>query len=491
MRLNSFFKASALVFLAAAIPQTVLAHAFGQTYTLPVPLWLFLWSAAAAVIVSFLIFGIFVNKKAAQSKPLLTSRVINSGWLAPARIISVALFILTITAGYIGSQEPYLNFNVPFFWLIFMLGLTYSIAIFGDFWPFINPIKNIIEWIEGLTKTKFTGVESYPGKLGYYPALLFFFFIIWLELLSDGIGIVPRNLSFILITYVNLNILFAYWYGKEAWFKYGEFFSVFFRMLGKVAPVEFSNRRINLRWPFSGLIKGKADHFSLLLFILFMLSSTGFDGFRETAIWGEFVTNLSKWLNPQLINAICLILSPFILLAIYLVFIWLMKLMAGSNKKVGDLALVFSFSLIPIAVFYNVAHYFPMLLIQGQTMISLVSDPLGLGWNLFGTADYQLDIRIIDAATVWYSQIALIIIGHIAAVYVAHMEALQVFSKNTLLSQLPILGLMVFYTVISLWIIAQPIAVEAAKESSKNAEFSQNLEGLRQPPPPERPGVQP
>ena len=50
-------------------------------------------------------------------------------------------------------------------------------------------------------------------------------------------------------------------------------------------------------------------------------------------------------------------------------------------------------------------------------IVSLVSDPLGWGWNLFGTADLEPRYGIVGAGFVWYSQVALIVAGHVIAVY--------------------------------------------------------------------------
>lgn len=59
----------------------------------------------------------------------------------------------------------------------------------------------------------------------------------------------------------------------------------------------------------------------------------------------------------------------------------------------------------------------------------------------------------------WYSQVALIVAGHVIAVYLAHAVALRLHGDSKLArrSQYPILVLMILYTVSSLWIISQPI----------------------------------
>ena len=123
------------------------------------------------------------------------------------------------------------------------------------------------------------------------------------------------------------------------------------------------------------------------------------------------------------------------------------------------MAKAFVFSLIPIALAYNFAHFLSFLLIQGQQIIPLVSDPFGVGWDLFGTADYVINIRITNARFIWFFSVAVIVVGHMLAVYLAHVRAMVLYGKRSLVfkSQLPMLGLMVFYTTVSLWIISRPI----------------------------------
>jgi len=60
---------------------------------------------------------------------------------------------------------------------------------------------------------------------------------------------------------------------------------------------------------------------------------------------------------------------------------------------------------------------------------------------------------------VWYASLALIVSGHVIAVWIAHFQAGRFFPdrRNALRSQAPMLALMIGYTALSLWILAQPI----------------------------------
>ena len=83
----------------------------------------------------------------------------------------------------------------------------------------------------------------------------------------------------------------------------------------------------------------------------------------------------------------------------------------------------------------------------------------GSGWDIFGTGDYTLNISIINARILWFLSAGLIVLGHVLAVYLAHHVGIRTFSDgaSAMASQYPLLTPMVLYTIISLWIIAQPI----------------------------------
>ena len=135
-----------------------------------------------------------------------------------------------------------------------------------------------------------------------------------------------------------------------------------------------------------------------------------------------------------------------------------MKQFSKTSLSPETVAKLFATYLLPIAIGYHIAHYFSYLIIQGQILILLISAPFGFNWNLFGTAYYTLNISILNAKFAWFLGISAIVIGHIFAVIISHVIALNNFNKNQALkSQYPMLILMILYTIFSLWIIAQPI----------------------------------
>jgi hypothetical protein len=136
---------------------------------------------------------------------------------------------------------------------------------------------------------------------------------------------------------------------------------------------------------------------------------------------------------------------------------WFGKQAADTGFTASVVACSFVLTLVPIAVAYHLSHYFSLLLTAGQFVIPLASDPFGWGWNLFGTARYKVNLAIVSPYVFWYSAVTMIVLGHVIAVYLAHMAALRLFGRHALVGEVPMLLLMVAYTTLSLWILAQPI----------------------------------
>jgi len=478
-----------LVGLALLLPGAAQAHSFGKLYNLPVPFWMYVYGAAAALLLSFLVVGFFVSahrgSQHRRSHDLTRAswiRVLRNLRVMPAlRGLSVFILLLCIATGFFGNGDPYRNFSMTFFWVIFVLGFSYLSALFGDLYAAINPWQVIADALGRVFKHYTQGRWRYPVALAYWPALAIYMGFIWIELFMFNR---PSTLAKMLTAYTVLNLVGVWSIGRTAWFRYCEFFSVFLRLLAKMSPFDYTpaqngeGSQLRLRAPFVGLLETRAEHFSLLLFVLFMLSSTAFDGLHATAPWFKlFWADPYNVLTPLLggkpiafyamlrpcyvaLQALCLFLSPFLYLGAYLLFIAMAKWITRSPIPLRELALDFAFSLLPIALVYNVTHYFTLILTQGVKIVSLLSDPFGWGWNLFGTADLYRAPFLPAMGLVWHSQVGLILFGHIVSVYLAHLEALRVFPSRTkaVLSQIPMLFLMVAFTAAGLWILAQPIS---------------------------------
>lgn len=458
------------------------AHSFGQSYTLPVPFWMYGWASVAALAVSFLIAAIFMRKgAAAESRSAVVSDTVVIKWLlATGQALVLALLLLCIATGLWGHPNAYANLNMTLFWIIFVLAFAYLSTLLGGLYAALNPWRSISLLLGKIFQPFAKGLFQYNNqRYGYWPAILLYMGFIWVELFG---GTKPLTLSYYLIGYSGINVVGSLLWGAKSWFHFGELFSVFLRMMSLASPLyvrrnQLEQWQFKCRWPFAALLNHRADHGSLVLFILFMLSSTAYDGLHETVTWLRlFWSNILPVLDPETINSGLrviithrswyvayqwsgLFLSPFLYLTAYWLALWGGRKLAGSDIAMKILSLRFAYSLLPIALVYHVTHYYTLLMTQGIKVIPLLSDPFGLKWNLFGTANWFRFNIIPDVSTVWHVQVVTIVIGHIISVYIAHVEALRLFGdhRRATLSQLPMLVLMMAFTTVGLWILAQPI----------------------------------
>jgi hypothetical protein len=213
---------------------------------------------------------------------------------------------------------------------------------------------------------------------------------------------------------------------------------------------------------------------SAVAVVLLMLASVTFDGLAETPLWAGFldwVVRSQELRAPllklqgagidllALLRTLGLVVMPLVFAAAYALFVALTAAAAGEEISPRRVAGSFVLTLVPIAFAYHLAHYFSFLLLAGQLIIPLLSDPFGFGWNLFGTANHTIDIGIVSMKTIWWVAVAAIVVGHLYAVYLAHVMALRLFTgeRAAIRSQIPLMVLMVCYTMVSLWILSQPI----------------------------------
>jgi hypothetical protein len=201
-----------------------------------------------------------------------------------------------------------------------------------------------------------------------------------------------------------------------------------------------------------------------LLFVAVMLGSTSFDGFSRSSGWTDFMADVRAELadsSQRTIDLVTMLVSVAGLLALVAVILATYLAAVVAAERLGRIgrSLVpdFVLPLVPIAAAYLAAHYFTQFVITGQFLVPLVSDPFGRGWDLFGTADFAPDLAIVDPETVWYVQVGSLVVGHVAGLAVAHDRAVAIFParRAALEAQLPMLALMVLYTLGGMWLLTR------------------------------------
>lgn len=465
--------------IALTLAPPVCAHFFVQSYSLPIPFWMYAFGAVGALLLSFIAVGVFssVPPRGRPWGPSSSSaeHAQRPDSLSIQSFIALALLILCIASGLVGTSSSFGNFNMTFFWIVFVLGVPYLVAFVGDFYSRMNPWDALVMCVRRLSGHQFTGRLRNPGQFGHWPAVVFYVGFINLELFGQ---LRPRGLSVCLLGYSVLNVAGAWLFGRHAWFQQGEFFGVMLRLLGGLAPVDRTHGKFRLRPPFIGLLELQPADMGLVVFVLFMLSSTAFDGLHGTFPWLSFywakvnpylTSNLG--LTPRDHNAVsaqlylvwqrvALVASPFIYLGVLVTVLIAMRCFVRRQLAVRELCFRFVLSLIPIALVYHVAHYFTLLLAQGGQIVRLSSDPLGLGWNLFRTSTWVIQPVIVEMSVLWHIEVGLILAGHVVSVWLAHVQALIAFDtrRSALLSQLPMLALMMSFTTFGLWILSLPLS---------------------------------
>ena len=505
----------ALVAASFVFAPSAEAHGFGERYDLPLPLSLFVIAGAVAVVFSFVVVSVFLRGDATHyAYPrynLLRTPFIGTAFSTPMikallQLLSVLLTVYVILGGLFGTERAALNPAPAAIYVAFWVGLSFFTALFGNLWALVNPWKVAWGFAESLTAALAPGQMlsrnlPYPQRWGPWPAVLVFAGFAVLETVIAGAA-GPRALGWMLVGYTIYNFAGMYLFGRDPWLRNAEGFTVVYGFMSRFSITEVrvptsycpdcstdgrcsagerdcvdcyecysatlpGEREFNLR-PFCvGLNRLGIVTTTVVCHVILLLSTVSFDGLSATPEWvifsTQFLLQFPKY-GGYLANLIGVVGLPIVFGALYVGTCRMMDILAGSragdSPDIRSLARAFAFSLLPIALAYHYAHFLGFLLINGQRFIVLASDPFGWGWDLFGTANAIINIGILSPVFIWYFSISAIVVGHIAGVYLAHVQAVRLYSdrRAALLSQVPMLVLMVCYTCVSLWIISRPIA---------------------------------
>jgi hypothetical protein len=237
-------------------------------------------------------------------------------------------------------------------------------------------------------------------------------------------------------------------------------------MFARLSPWETRDRVVGLRPPLGGLPRLDAVP-GTVAFVAVMIGTVTFDGFSQGRLWDDFSVELAGALDGivGLDAAAKLVATLGLLLGVAVVGGFYRLGIAGARSVGGDIGAAelrraFVHTLVPIAMVYVAAHYLTFLLFEGQATLYLASDPLGRGWDLFGTADRAIDFTFLSQNATWYVQVAFVVVGHVAALVLAHDRALALYRdpKLAVRSQYWMLAVMVGFTSLALWLLAQATA---------------------------------
>ena len=425
----------------------ILAHGVGSRADLPVPLALALYGAGLAVVVSFLALVLLWRtpklRGDAAGRPLpgVVQAVVDSPvtrWLARAAVLFLTLVVVAVAL--VGPPSPNDNLAPYALYVTFWVGLIPASLLLGAFWAYVNPLRTLHAGL-----ARITGPAPAEGRLpalGYWPAAVALLVFVWLELVLPGRA-EPRTIGVFLVLYGVVQLVAALWFGA-GWFARGDGFEVYSTLLGRMSP--FGRRedgRLVVRSPLDGMDGVRAER-GLTAVVMVLIGSTGFDGLSRTQFWQS---------GPGRDAYLTAVPGTFGLLAMIAIATLLFvgaTLLAGvlTGQPVRAQPGLFAHTLIPIAAGYAIAHYFSLLLLDGQATWILASNPFGQdGVDLFGTYTNAIDYTAISPRAIANVQVAAIVLGHVLGVVLAHDRAVRVGPRKATTGQLPLVVVMVAFTV--------------------------------------------
>lgn len=432
----------------------VLAHGIGTRADLPVPVSFAILGGGLAVLVSFVALGALWPESrlagGAAGRPLpraLAAAVDSVVTTVVLRLLALALWLFVLGLAFAGPRDIDVNLAPWVFYIQFWVGLVPASLLLGPVWRRVNPLRSLY-WLLSRVSGEGPGAGRLP-RLGYWPGALALLTFAGLELAFPGRSR-PVVVGIYLLLYTTLQLMAALWYGAE-WFARGDGFEVYSSLLGRLSP--FGRRDdgvLVVRNPLNG-VAGLREERGLAAVVVVLVGSTAFDGLTRTTWWqsgpglaGDAAT------RPQVVGLTVMLL---LVAALYVA----ASHLAGRSAGRADGPAQYAHSLIPIAAGYAIAHYFSLLLLDGQLTLILASDPFDRGWDLFGTAANAIDYTLVSPRTISVVQVAAIVGGHVLGVVLAHERAVRLSGPEeraqARLAQYPLLAVMVVFTLGGLFLL--------------------------------------
>jgi hypothetical protein len=442
--------------------RTLLAHGVGGRTDLPVPTGLAIVAAAIAVLVSFIALGALWRtpqlKGNAAGRPLphgLAGLLDSPIFRGVLRAVAFVVSAVVVAAAFLGPNETRFNIAPYVLYVTFWAGMVLLSLTFGPVWRVANPLRVIHAGLaRALRVDPREGLRPYPTRLGLWPAAGWLVLFTWLELVFPDRA-EPQVVGGFFLVYIVLNVWLGLIFGAR-WFANGDGFEVWFSLVGRMAVIGRRKDGILVsRNPLNG-VAGQPVGPGLVAVVIALIGSTAFDGLTRTLWWSNHVAA-----DDVAIGTLGYVVAVTIIAAAYLSASRAATWSAGRGKgarRVPSAAAMpghFASTLIPIAVGYTIAHYFSLLFLDGQIPLALASDPFQKGWNLFGTANLQVNYALLSTLAIAAVQIGAVVLGHVLAVVSAHDRALVEVrpAAAATRSQYPLLVLMVALTCLAIGLL--------------------------------------
>ena len=430
--------------------------------------------------------------------------------------LSLTIFLFVIAAGLLGHDKnnigPILTWT---WWWILLIFLTLG---FGKAFCMVCPweaISSIMTSLSFKSRIKVLGYEKPWPKWArnIFPAIGFFIILTWFELGHD----ITRSASLTAIlglVMAGMAVFSAIVFEKRSFCRYGCLVGRISGLYAMFSPLELradsadvcatcktkecyvgtatttpcptflfpskmeestyctlctecirscphDNITINYRAPATDLLKRKKFKWDEATLAIVLLALTSFHGLTMTPHWTNWINTIraDTGLGQTSVFTIFMALMLFLPILLFWIGATAARKLAGDNSvDTASIFKAFAYSLIPIALFYHLAHNCMHFFMEGQIIIPRLSDPLGWGWNLFGTAGKTYP-PFLSLTTIWWLQVVCVVVGHLYGVVLADRYARTLFKNKraVFLGLIPLLITMILYSAFSMWLIMQPM----------------------------------
>jgi YHS domain-containing protein len=436
-------------------------------------------------------------------------------------------FLVIIAAGLFGNQNPALNIAPILTWTVWWGMLIILIMFAGKAWCYVCPWDAIAGWTEKLAFWRKTddglglGLKWPRIIRNISIATILFVGLTWIEL-GFGVTMKPRVTAYLAIAMLLMAVVSAMLFDRKSFCRYGclvgrvsGLYALFagvevrnkdddvcstcrtkecvkgsetaygcptFLYPGKISTNTYciqcmecvqacphDNLALNVRPWGSDLVTQGRPRADEAYLALLMLAITGFHGVTMTPVWQQLIDAIRGMADVGRVVGFSVGMTMLMLgpIGVYAALVFVSKTLGkGASLQpltYRDYFIQYAYALLPIALFYHIAHNMEHLLMEGPKVLAMVSDPFGWGWNMFGTANWSIP-PLISLEKLWIVQVVLVLIGHVYSLWVAQRTSLRLFgsSKAAFRSQLPMLLGMIAFSVFSLWLLKQPMEMRTS-----------------------------
>lgn len=432
------------------------AHGIGGRADLPLPFTYAVVGAGVALLLSFVALGLLWPRPQLQEpagRPLppgLASALDAAPTRELLRALGLAAFVLVLLAAFAGADLA-TNATPYVVYVHLWVGVPLVSALLGPWWRLVNPVRTVhalVCRLAGLNPSE--GMRPYPVALGYWPAAGTLAAFVWLELAAGSYRTGLPVLRTVIVLWFVWGFIGAVVFGSH-WLDRADPLEVVSALFGRLGlfgrrPV----RELIVRAPLSGLGSLPSEP-GLVAVVVVLLGSTTFDAAAASSRWYRLTE--SSPVGYSLTATLGLVVVLLVVGAAYGTATWASGQATGMPRR--QLPAAFAHSLVPIALAYFTAHYYSLLVLEGQRGLIYLSDPLATGdSNWLGLSHRRIGTTLLNPKGVALLQVIAVVVGHLVGVVLAHDRAISLFPRaRAVVGQLPLLVLMLALTTIGLTLL--------------------------------------